>query len=161
MIRIIGFPVSVKQSNEPTLADYARRARYDSSSGAPIAGRSPKGTPMDIAGHLAVSRAMRVVRTPRVRKLLIWAGSAIALFAIAGFLVAPPIVRHQLERDLSDRLHRDVAVERVRINPFAASVTVSGFLVKERDGSATTIGFDELYARLSYSSFVRLAPVVA
>jgi hypothetical protein len=48
------------------------------------------------------------------------AGPRSHCFAIAGFLIAPPIVRHELEQVLADRLQRKVPIERVRINPLAA-----------------------------------------
>jgi len=114
---------------------------------------------MDI-GHRVAEKVTQLVRKPWLRKVAIWSGSAVALFAIAGFLIAPPIVRHELEQVLDDRLQRKVSIERVRINPFAASATIHQFAVKERDGSATVLAFDELYVNLAYSSLVRRAPLV-
>ena len=107
-----------------------------------------------------VSQVARLVSWRRVRKIVAWTGGAVALFAVLGFFVAPPIARSQLERILSEKLQRQVAIERIRINPFAPSASVIGFSVKERDGSATVASFDALYVDLSYSSLVRLAPVV-
>jgi len=96
----------------------------------------------------------------RVRTVATWAGGLLALYAILGFLVAPPIVRSQLERALTEELGRMVTIERVRINPFAFSASVHGFRVKERDGGADAIAFEDLYANFTLSSIFRLAPVV-
>ncbi|HQQ79700.1 MAG TPA: DUF748 domain-containing protein, partial [Thermoanaerobaculia bacterium] len=97
----------------------------------------------------------------RTRRWLAWIAAFVAVVAVLGFLVAPPIVRSQAEKVLADSLHRPVSIENVRVNPFAPSVTVAGLAVKERDGSTVVAGFDELYVRLSYTSIFRLAPVVS
>jgi Domain of Unknown Function (DUF748) len=105
-------------------------------------------------------RLERIVRRGRTRVIATGAGSALALYAIFGFFVAPPIVRTQLERALTDLLGRQAAVERVRINPFALSVSIFGFSLKAFDGNANALAFDELHANFALSSLVRLAPVV-
>ena len=102
----------------------------------------------------------RLTRPGRTRTLAIWAGSIVVLYAIVGFLVAPPIVRSQLVSTLSELLGRQVAVERVRINPFALSASVLGFAVKEREGDANLFAFDELYVDFTLSSLFRFAPVI-
>jgi uncharacterized protein involved in outer membrane biogenesis len=102
----------------------------------------------------------RLARRGRARTLAIWAGSLLAAYAIAGFLVAPPIVRNQVESNLTERLGRKVAVERVRINPFALSASVQGFSLKETDGSTNAVAFEELYVNFTLSSLFRLAPVI-
>src|SRR5262245_37840886 len=107
-----------------------------------------------------LARAAQLARSPRARKIVVWTAAAVALLAIIGFFVAPPIAKSQLEQVLSEKLHRQVTIERVRINPFAVSASILGFAVKERDGSATAVSFDELYVDLSYASLFRLAPVV-
>jgi len=98
---------------------------------------------------------------PRVRKTLWWLVGTIVFIAVAGFLVAPPIVKWQAEKRLSALLHRTVAIESVSINPFALSATVEGFQVSARDGGGAALRFDSLYARLSYETLARFAPVVA
>jgi len=98
---------------------------------------------------------------PRIRKTLLWLVGIAVFIAVAGFLVAPPIVKWQAEKRLAALLHRTVAIERVSINPFALSAKIDGLQVSERDGSGAALRFDSLYARLSYETLVRFAPVVA
>jgi hypothetical protein len=102
----------------------------------------------------------RLARRGRGRTIAIWAGSVLALYAIVGFFIAPPIARSQLERALTDQLGRQVAIERIRINPFAFSASILGFSLKAPDGNANALAFDELHANFALSSLVRLAPVV-
>ena len=53
-----------------------------------------------------------------------------------------------------------MTIEALRVNPFAPSVTVRGFVMQERSGAATFVTFDELYINAGWSSIFRLAPVV-
>jgi uncharacterized protein involved in outer membrane biogenesis len=98
---------------------------------------------------------------PRTRKTLFWLVGIVVFIAVAGFLVAPPIVKWQAEKRLSALLHRVVTIESVSINPFALSAKAEGFRVSEREGSGAALRFASLYARLSYETLVRFAPVVA
>jgi hypothetical protein len=106
------------------------------------------------------ARTAAFARTPRARKILWWVVGLVGAFAVIGFLVVPPIVKSQLEQRLSERLHRTVTVETVRANPFAPSLTVRGFAVRERSGDALFVTFDELYVNAGWRSIFRLAPVV-
>jgi uncharacterized protein involved in outer membrane biogenesis len=103
-------------------------------------------------------RAITIVRRPRTRKIAIW------VIAIVGFLylaavAGPPLLRNKIASELSAKLHRPVSIEEIWFNPFTMSLTVRGFLVKERQGSATAVSFDELYANLELKSLFRWAPV--
>src|SRR5262245_29229353 len=107
------------------------------------------------AAHRLLARALKLARTPGARRIAVWTGTAVVLFAILGFFVAPPIARWQLEQVLAETLHRQVTIERIRINPFAASASVFGFAVKDRGGEAPVLSFDEVYINFSYASLVR------
>ena len=105
-------------------------------------------------------RATEITRHPRTRKIAIWLVAIVVAFGIIAGLVAPPLLRGKLASELSTKLHRQVSIEQIRINPFAMSVTVRGFLMKERQGSATAVSFDELYANLELKSLFRWGPVL-
>ncbi|HSE90127.1 MAG TPA: DUF748 domain-containing protein [Candidatus Binatia bacterium] len=104
-------------------------------------------------------RTTAIARHPRTRKIVIWIA---AIFAFIGILAlaAPPLLKNKIAAELSQKLHREVSIEQIRINPFAMSVTVRGFLMKERQGSATAVSFDELYANLELTSLFRWGPVL-
>jgi uncharacterized protein involved in outer membrane biogenesis len=110
------------------------------------------------------TKARALAGHPRTRKMLWSILGVVALIAVAGFLVAPPIVKHQAEQRLSALLHREVTIERVAINPFVLSATVEGFAVMAaKTGTpepSPVLAFDQLYARLSYATLVRFAPVL-
>ena len=96
---------------------------------------------------------------PRLRTLLLSLGAALVLYAIAGFLLAPRIVRSLLLENLGKTLTTAPMIHAVRVNPFALSLTVRGFSIPEpgSKGEATpAVAFDELYLRASvFSPFYR------
>ncbi|HWO40422.1 MAG TPA: hypothetical protein VNO43_01310, partial [Candidatus Eisenbacteria bacterium] len=105
-------------------------------------------------------RAREIARHRRVRR---WVSALVCLIAAIGFLgglAAPPLARHFLAARLSQALHRDVSIERVRINPYTLSTTIDGFTMKERDGSATALSFDEFYLNLQLQSLFRRGLVI-
>src|SRR5262245_30084948 len=71
----------------------------------------------------------------RARKVLVAAGPALALYALGGFVIAPVLLRGPMERRVGALLGRPVALERLRLNPFAMSLTVDGFLISDPDGT--------------------------
>lgn len=105
-------------------------------------------------------RVAALSRTPRLRRILLWAAGLGVVAILFGFFGVPPLVKWQLEKQLSERLHRPVTVETVRANPFAPSLTLRGLDVRERDGNASFFTLDELYVNAAWQSLVRFAPVV-
>jgi uncharacterized protein involved in outer membrane biogenesis len=94
------------------------------------------------------------------RRLAIGGAGGVALFAILGFFVAPPIARSVASKQLGELLGRKVSIARVRINPFALSLTVEGFQIFEADGSTPFAGFQRLYVNAQISSVFRRAPII-
>jgi len=90
----------------------------------------------------------------RRRNRLIAAAGAVALYAVTGFLILPPILRSQATEKLSEALHRPVAIEKISLNPFTFSATVRGFSVADHDG-AELAGFDVFHANFQLSSLFR------
>ena len=85
------------------------------------------------------SRASHLARHPRTRKIAIWLLSVIVAIGVLGALVAPPLLRSILESRLTEQFHRPVSIRQIRINPYAMTATMRGFLMKERQGSATAV----------------------
>jgi uncharacterized protein involved in outer membrane biogenesis len=115
---------------------------------------------MQIPVSSASDRVLGIAKARRTRKILWWTFGLIAAFALIGFLVVPLLAKPLLEKELSKALHREVTVETLRVNPFVPSVTVRGFLMRERSDDAPFVTFDELYLNVGWSSIIRLAPVV-
>lgn len=69
----------------------------------------------------------------------------VIVYALVGFFVVPPIAKKQIEERMREELGRSVTVSRVRVNPFAISMTVEGLEVSAPDGSASWVGWQRLY----------------
>ena len=113
--------------------------------------------------NLAQTTASRVgqfVKTPRARRIVWWILGVVAAIGIIGFFVVPPIAKSYLVAALSKELKREVTIESLRFNPYALSVTVRGFVMKDRPGPEAALTFDELYVNASAMSLFRLAPVI-
>ncbi len=92
-------------------------------------------------------------RPSRRRKIIFWIIGLAAFYALAGFLILPPIVRHVAIKQISQQLDREVSIEQVKINPFVLSTTIRGLLIKDKDGQPF-VSWDEVYVNFQLSSFL-------
>jgi uncharacterized protein involved in outer membrane biogenesis len=113
----------------------------------------------DIARTTA-ARVSQLARSPRTLRIGWWALGLIVAFGIIGALVVPPVAKHYLVETLSRELKREVTINSLRINPYALSATVRGFVMKDRSGPEPALTFDELYVNASLASLFRMAPVL-
>jgi uncharacterized protein involved in outer membrane biogenesis len=81
----------------------------------------------------------------------------VALFALVGFFVVPPIAKSQIETRATEALGRQVTVGKVAFNPFTLKATLSDFVLADRDRPLFT--FDALDIDLSSASVWHRAPV--
>src|SRR5512136_2761716 len=93
----------------------------------------------------------------RLKKIVIGLIIFLVVFTLFGFFGLPLIVKSLLTQKLSEALHREVTIEQIKMNPYALSLTVRGFLVKERGGTEKFASFDELYLNLQSISLVKMA----
>lgn len=90
---------------------------------------------------------------PRRRKLVLWAVGLFVAYTIIGFFILPPIIRAVAAKQISKQLDRDVAIQKVRLNPFVFSTTIRGLVIKDRDGEPF-VSWDEVYVNFQLSSFL-------
>lgn len=81
----------------------------------------------------------------RRRRNLWIAGGVLAVYTIFGFLGAPLIVKSQLEKRATAALGRTVTVGKVRVNPYAMSVTLENLDVRLKEGNGSFLGWTRLY----------------
>jgi uncharacterized protein involved in outer membrane biogenesis len=106
------------------------------------------------------TRAAGIARHPRTKKIAIGLVALIALVGILGGIAAPLLLRRVLADQLSAKLHRQVSIEQIRINPYTMTAAIRGLVMKERQSPAAAVSFDELYVNLQLESLFRLAPVI-
>lgn len=95
----------------------------------------------------------------RQRKLIYWVVGVFLFYTIAGFFVLPPIVRSVAVKQLSKQLGREVAIQQVKLNPFAFSGTIRGLLIKEQNGDPF-VSWDEVYGKFQLTSVFQHAWVI-
>ena len=76
------------------------------------------------------------------------------LFGIAGFFIAPAVLKPMLMEKLSAALHRKTSIEKININPFALSVTVKGFSLEDPGSRSPFVAFEELYINADATSSI-------
>jgi len=97
---------------------------------------------------------------PRLKKILVGLVIFFVVFTLVGFFVIPPVLKSILIKKLSENLHREVAITQIKVNPYALSLTVRGFQVKDRGRSETFLSFDELFVNLQSLSVLKFALVL-
>ena len=112
-----------------------------------------------MAVHERIDALLTRVLPGRWRKRALSGLALLALYALLGFVVVPWIVRSQVVRQTSSRLHRAVTVAKVRFNPFTLESRLIGFDLRDRD-STPLVAFDTLVVNLQVSSIVHRAFVL-
>ncbi len=69
---------------------------------------------------------------------------AVVLYTLIGFFAVPPIIKWQMLKQLPKLTKRQAAVQQVKFNPYAMSLTIRGFALKETNGDPF-VTFDEFY----------------
>ncbi|MDQ5977705.1 MAG: hypothetical protein QG602_677 [Verrucomicrobiota bacterium] len=69
----------------------------------------------------------------------------LAAYTNMGFFVAPMVVKSQLEKRATAALGRTVTVGKVRVNPFAISLTLEDLNVRLKDGDGSFLSWRRLY----------------
>lgn len=81
-------------------------------------------------------------------------GAAVVLYTVVGFFVVPAIVKSQMLKRLPALTKRQAAIERVKFNPYAFSLTIDGFSLKETNGDVFS-SFARLYVKFQLSSIFK------
>jgi hypothetical protein len=98
-------------------------------------------------------------RIYHVKKIGLIVAGLFLLYVIIGFWIVPPLLKPQLETQLSDVIGRTVTIADIKLNPLVLSATISTLIVQEIDGQPFA-GFEKLYANAQISSVFRWALTV-
>ena len=83
-----------------------------------------------------------------------------AAFTLIGFFAVPPILKSVLIQKLSENLHREVKIDKVEVNPYTLSLTVTGLAVRERGGKDIFASCDLFFVNLQSISLWKRALVL-
>jgi hypothetical protein len=107
---------------------------------------------------------MEMLRTVRslsgFQKILLGIGVAFLLYTVFGVLAAPALLKYFLTKNLTATLHREVRIEKVRVNPFFLSVRINDVTVGQRDRQENFLSFDEIYGNFQILSLFRWGVIV-
>jgi uncharacterized protein involved in outer membrane biogenesis len=90
----------------------------------------------------------------------VWVVSVAAGWAVLMGLILPPVLRHQAESRLSEKLGSACTLAKVRFNPFTLRLAADNLRIPLPDG-ADFFSLERFEVRVSPSSLVRFAPVVS
>jgi hypothetical protein len=84
----------------------------------------------------------------------------VLLYGIFGFYALPRIIQFEAPKIAAEKLHRNLSIEKVEINPFTLFATLRGVKLMEAQGNSVFAGFDSLTIKVSAQSLLHWAPVV-
>ena len=87
-----------------------------------------------------------VTRIPRVWAIVV--GALLVAYTLAGFLLAPALVRSGIENGARQALTRVPTIERVRVNPLVFSLSLQGVALRDSTGD-TLASCRSLYVRFN------------
>ncbi len=101
------------------------------------------------------------LKLPKIltNKYLIISVATLLLYALAGFVALPALVRWYVPQIAQQDLHCLATLQKVRINPFLLTAEINDFSLKQADGSPL-ITFARLFVDLETSSLFRWAIVL-
>jgi uncharacterized protein involved in outer membrane biogenesis len=94
-----------------------------------------------------------------LRNGLVAALVAVALFALAGFLILPVIAKGRLEAAATQELGRRATLGKLEFNPFTLRARLTDFALADRDPQRVLAKFAALDVDLSLASLWKRAPV--
>ena len=85
----------------------------------------------------------------------------LVVLGIAGFFIAPPLMKPYIMKKMSEALHRKASIEKISINPYAVSITLKKFSLEDPGKPKAFVAFDELYVNADLiSSLFRRALIL-
>src|SRR5690349_7842211 len=108
----------------------------------------------------ARTRAQQLSHSPRARRIAATLAAVLLVYALLGFLAAPPLLRNYLQNHSVEMLGRPLSLGQVRFNPFTLNLRVGKLHLPETDGQTPFVDIDQLTVNASWGSLFRLAPVL-
>lgn len=97
---------------------------------------------------------MATLRQGRAKRWTIGVGIAVGLYTVIGFFILPAIIKSQMLKRLPALTHRRVAIQDVKLNPYALSFTLRGFSLTETNGDEFA-SLGELYVNFESVSLLK------
>ena len=92
----------------------------------------------------------------RYRKPLIASASAIVVYALLGFFLAPWLIKNTSTNAVRDNLGAELSLQKVAVNPFVLSLRIDGLALDEPNGEPF-ITVERIFINFQLSSLFRWA----
>jgi len=96
----------------------------------------------------------------KVKILLAVSAAILFLFTVAGFLILPPVLNSVLTTKLTQTLHRDVRIHKIKINPYLLTAEIRGLSIRDRMQAQDFISVADILIDVEWVSLFKLAPVI-
>jgi len=96
----------------------------------------------------------------RLKKIIIGLLVFLVLFTVTGFFIVPPVAKSVLVKKMSQELQRDISIEKISFNPFRFTLTVRGFVIRERDKQEPFVSFREMFVNLEGMSLFKKSVII-
>ena len=94
----------------------------------------------------------------KLRTISIVVGSLVVVFTITGFFILPPVLTSVVSKNLGQALHRQVTIQKIRINPYTLVVEVQGMSIKDQDRPEAFVSLDRSWSTLNGHPYSRGLP---
>ena len=87
------------------------------------------------------------------RSRLFWLLFALSSYAIVGFLILPGVIKNIAIEQIEQNLGWQGSIEKVELNPFALTLTISQFSIQDEQGNAV-VSFDRYHNNIELRSII-------
>ena len=115
-------------------------------------------SPSDQTTENTRSTMVEIIRTRwlNFRRKRFWVLSAVLLYALLGFFVAPRVIQNNIVALLGEDLGRETRIENIDVNPFTLSLKIQGFELDDKDKTRLA-SFGEFFVNFQLSSLFNRA----
>ncbi len=97
----------------------------------------------------------------KIRTTIIVILAVFAFYTITGFFILPPILTSVLSKNLTQALHRNMTIEKIRTNPYTLEVELQGLSIKDQKDQSTFVSLKSLMVNVQWTSLFKRAPIVS
>jgi Domain of Unknown Function (DUF748) len=105
-------------------------------------------------------RATELRRSRRMRRVAVALAALFVLYGVAGYFGGPVVVRRVVTGPVAAALHRPVTVGKISFHPYRLGVELDHLRIGARGAPGRFVDIASLRARVSWTSLLRLAPVI-
>ncbi|MCK5350725.1 MAG: DUF748 domain-containing protein, partial [Desulfobacula sp.] len=96
----------------------------------------------------------------RNQKRIFCVAGVVILYTLIGFFALPPIVKLVLEKKLPEVLHRQVTIDKIRLNPYTLTAVIEGFALQRQDTTGSLLAFERVFVNLQTVSLFKMALII-